>query len=328
MNVLILGGTIYVSKEIARQAKERGHQVTVACRGESGEPPPGVDMIRIDRSNPSSIEALRGKEFDAVVDVASVPFFVKAVLAVLGEVGHYTYVSSVSAYKDPSIAGVSAATGEVFEPVSEDSPDEATGDPELYGRNKVTCENLVRDQFGDRAFIPRPGLIVGPNDTADRFGYWPWRVSQGGQVLAPPKDKKLQWVDVRDLSQWIVTALETGLSGTYDAICQPITWGEFLPKVSEAVGTRAEFVYTTDEFLLDNDVKPFVGDDSLGFWVPSSHEGLLAHDATDALAAGLTIRPLADTIAGWQETNTEADLIAKLSLETEQEVLEAWDTDF
>ncbi|QSB06359.1 NAD-dependent epimerase/dehydratase family protein [Natronoglycomyces albus] len=324
MKLLILGGTVFLSKEIGRQAIERGHEVTVAARGESGEPPPGAQFIRIDRTDPSTLEPLRGREFDAVVDVARIPAHVAETLEVLGDnVGHYTLVSSISVYADHSEPGKSAQTAETLEPIEADFA-EPPGDAQTYGRSKVTVENLVRDKYGDRAFIPRPGLIIGPHDDADRFGYWPWRIAQGGEILAPSADALVQWIDVRDLASWIIGAAERKYKGTYDAICEPIAWSDFLSQIAKAVGTDPEFVYTNSEFLLEQGVNPWAGEESLGMWVPDSMAGMTGYDGKPARDAALHIRPLSETVAGWQETNTEADLQAKLSPEKESAVIAAW----
>jgi 2'-hydroxyisoflavone reductase len=86
----------------------------------------------------------------------------------------------------------------------------------------VASENAVREARGESAFIVRAGLIVGPGDGSDRFGYWPAKLSGNGQVVVPDvMDQPTQQIDVRDLASWIVTGAERGLGGTFDARGSP-----------------------------------------------------------------------------------------------------------
>lgn len=324
--ILVLGGTVYLSKTIANQAALRGHDVTVASRGESGDPPKDVEFVRVDRSSAEGVEPLRGRSFDAVVDVARIPGQVKRVLDVLAdEVGHWTFVSSISVYADHS-----SPDSEVHEPVADDSDD---GAMELYGPNKVTCENLVRDRLGDKAFIPRPGLIVGAGDNVDRLGYWPLRIAEGGEVLAPGRpDRPVQWIDVEDFASWILDAAETGLTGTFDAIGEPVPMSALLDGIAAALiaqGVIAEapsFTWVPQDFLTEHGVNPWAGPDSLGFWLPEpDYDDMLTRDAGPAVAAGLEPAALSETVGRWWAANREApQLVAGLSREKEGALLGAW----
>ncbi|WP_035735988.1 NAD-dependent epimerase/dehydratase family protein [Glycomyces arizonensis] len=323
--VLVLGGTVYLSKEIAAQAVARGHDVTVAARGESGEPPEGVEFVRIDRGDDEGVEPLRGRSFDAVVDVARIPAQVRRVLDVLGDsAGHWTFVSSISVYADHS-----RTDSEVLEPTDADNEDP---DIELYGRNKVACEDLVRERLGGKAFIPRPGLIVGAGDNVDRLGYWPLRIAEGGEVLAPGRPERLvQWIDVEDLASWILDAAERGTSGTYNAIGEPIGMGSFLDGIADALigigaAERPDFTWVPQEFLLEHGVMPWAGPESLGFWLPEpDYDGMIAHDPGPAVGAGLAPSPLGTTVERWWRANAAAPrLQAGLSREKEGAVLGAW----
>ena len=73
--------------------------------------------------------------------------------------------------------------------------------------------------FGDHAVVVRPTYIVGPGDTSDRFPYWPQRLVRGGEVLAPGRrDDPVQFIDVRDLAEFMVRLLEDGRSGVYNVV--------------------------------------------------------------------------------------------------------------
>lgn len=328
--MLVLGGTVYLSKEIARQAAGRGHDVTVAARGESGEPPEDVRFVRVDRSSAEGVEPLRGRSFDAVIDVSRIPAQVKRVLDVLGDgVGHWTFVSSISVYADLSSTG-----HELLEPTDPDSDD---ADAELYGRNKVACEHLVRERMGDKAFIPRPGLIVGAHDVADRLGYWLLRIAEGGEVLAPGgPERPVQWIDVEDYAAWLLDGAgldgDAALTGTLDAIGPPVGMGAFLDGIAEAlldmgvIAERPTLTWVPQEFLAAQGVNPWAGPDSLGMWVPSpDYDGFQSRPSGPAVEAGLRLSPLGDTIKRWWRAKAEVPkLDSGLSREKEGAVLGAW----
>jgi nucleoside-diphosphate-sugar epimerase len=325
MKLLVLGGTVFLSRAVAALGVARGHDVTVAARGESGKPPEGARFVRIDRDEPESLAALRGASFEAVVDVARLPRQVGDALDALAtDAGHWTFVSSCSAYADQSIPGQTADTAPLLEPTASDSADLAV---ELYGRSKVACENLVRERVGDRAFIVRAGLVVGPGDPNDRFGYWPARIAEGGEILAPGAPEDLvQFVDVRDLAAWIVDAAETGVTGTYDAVCPPMSRQAFLTEIARAVETRPTFTWVPGKFLREQGVSPWAGEESLGLWLPlPEYSGFLTRDPTASLEAGLRCRPLGETARDWLAARDEPPaLLASLSREKEAVVLAAW----
>ncbi|MGH3865128.1 MAG: hypothetical protein ACRDQ4_03140 [Pseudonocardiaceae bacterium] len=170
--------------------------------------------------------------------------------------------------------------------------------PELHGGIKVASENAVREAMGNRAFIVRPGLITGPGDYMDRFGYWPARLSRGGRVVVPDTPHQpIQHIDVRDLAAWIVTAGERRLSGAYDAVGPVLELGPTLRHIAALVAADGtELVPVSPDKLTEAGVNPWGGPRSLPMWVPPSHYGLVSHDATSAWAAGLHTRPLADTV--------------------------------
>lgn len=325
MRILVLGGTVYLSKTIAALAHGRGHDVTVAARGTSGDPPHGVRFVSVDRAAADGLSALSGDVFDAVVDVARLPGHVGPALDTLAErAGHWTFVSTCSVYSDHETPGQQAATARVLDPAPADS---LSGDMEQYGANKVACENLVRSRLPDRSFIVRPGLVVGPGDPNDRFGYWPLRIADGGEVLAPGRpDDLVQYIDVRDLAEWVLDAAEAGLSGTHDGVCPPITRSQFLAEIVEALDGDAELTWVPQEFLQEHGVNSWAGEESLGLWLPlPEYGGFLSHDPASALAAGLGVRPLRETTLHWYANRSESPaLLADLSREKEAAVLAAW----
>jgi len=325
MRLLVLGGTVFLSKAVAALAVERGWDVTVAARGVSGEPPPGVHFVPIDRSTPEGVAPLADESFDAVVDVARVPGHVGVVLDALADnAAHWTFVSTCSVYADNATPGQVAATAPLLEPTDPTSFD---GDIELYGRSKVACEKLVLDRLPDRALVIRAGLIIGPGDVGDRFGHWPHRIAKGGEVLAPGgPEEKVQFIDVDDLATWILDAAEAKTSGVHDGIRPPMTRKDFLDQIAAALDVEPEFTWVAQQFLVDHGIAPWSGEESLGLWLPlPEYDGFLTRDTSSAVAAGMNYRPLAETVHRWRAAAAELPVLkAGISSEKETSVLDAW----
>jgi 2'-hydroxyisoflavone reductase len=319
MRILVLGGTQFLGRHVVDDALEHDHEVTLFNRGQTRPQLfPDVEKLRGDRDG--DLTALAGRSFDAVVDTSGyVPRIVAQTIDALGDVGHYTFVSSISVYE-------SLAT-----PPTTDAPLARLHAPagdwrEAYGELKVLCERVVRARFPD-AFVPRPGLIVGPWDPTGRFTYWPARLAAGGRVLAPlPRDADAQVIDARDLAAWIVRAAEDGLSGTYNAIGRPLTRGSLIETCRRVGGAEAEIVWVDPAFLVEHGVGEWM---ELPLWlVEEQYRSMLSVDAEPAVAAGLTTRPLEDTVRDtleWVRSGeAPADPPAGLDREKEEAVLDEW----
>jgi 2'-hydroxyisoflavone reductase len=319
MRILILGGTQFLGRHTVDAALERGHDVTLFNRGRTRpELFPTVEKLRGDRDG--DLDALAGRDFDAVVDTSGyVPRVVRETIDALGEVGHYTFVSSISVYADlSSPPNADAPVAELDEPTENSE--------EAYGALKADCEDVVREKFPN-AFIPRPGLIVGPWDKTGRFTYWPKRLADGGRVLVPsPPDAPAQVIDVRDLAAWIVRAAEAGTSGTYDAVDRPTTREDLVETCRRVADAEAELVWVEPEFLVSHDVGEWM---ELPLWIADpAFAGMLSVDPSRAFAAGLETRPLEetarDTLAWVRSGEAPVDPPAGLAREKEQAVLDAW----
>lgn len=333
MRILILGGTSFIGPHQVKYALERGHEVSIFNRGRT-EPPffhdlfERVEKLRGDRDD--DLTALETGEWDAVLDnSASIPRWVRQSAGLLSErVGQYLFVSSISAYADPSTVGLDedspVATTE------DETVEEVTG--ETYGPLKALSEQEAMTAFPARATVVRPGLIVGPGDPTDRWTYWPVRVDRGGEVMAPgTPDDPVQVIDARDLSAFMIHLLEQGHTGTYNAT-GPATrmgMGPMLTETREALDAQATFTWVDAEFLQEHDVQPWL---HMPAWVPPDGEGggLLQVSIARALEKGLTFRPIGetavDTVAWWKTLDEERQGRSRFGLpaEREVEVLAAW----
>jgi 2'-hydroxyisoflavone reductase len=310
MRILVLGGTKFLGRHLVEIAVARGHDVTTFTRGRTNPGlHDGVEELRGDRTG--DLSALEGRSFDAVVDTSGYdPHVVRNTIDALGDTGHYTFVSTISVYADLS-----------------QPPDERTplADDDEYGGLKARCERVVRERF-PAAFVPRPGLIVGPWDPTGRFTYWPARFAAGGRVLAPaPPDADAQVIDVRDLAGWIVRAAEDGTEGTFDAVDRPVSRRTLLETCREVAGSDAEIVWVDPRFLLEHEVGEWM---ELPLWLASpEYAGMLSADPSAAFAAGLETRPLEekvrDTLA-WIEAGEAPATEAGLDRRKERALLDAW----
>ena len=298
MRILILGGTRFLSREVARQAVARGHDVTCLARGESGPPVTGAAFITADRDAGASAYAGVSGGWDAVIDVARKPQQVQeALLALAGSAGHWSFVSTSSVYaandtpgEDESAGTVSAleAAGGVF-------PGPADNE---YGEGKVACEELVRDLGPGKVLITRPGLIAGPEDESDRFGYWPARLAQErGPVLIPALAEALtQTIDVRDLAAWLVSGAEAARTGTFNAMGPSVPFGELLALSRDAAGYHGSFRTADPQWLHAQGVAYWAGNESLPLWLPEGYDGFSTRSNAAAVAAGLSLRPVEHTV--------------------------------
>jgi nucleoside-diphosphate-sugar epimerase len=321
MRILVLGGTVFLSRAVAVEAVARGHEVVCACRGTSGPVPDGAEHVPLDRGTGDWPAALAG--FDAVVDVSRTPSHVRSAIAALPD-AHWVFVSTCSVYADHRALGGTPETTPLLDAITEDV--DWTSSPEAYGGMKVACERIVQDGAATSAVL-RPGLIAGPGDPSGRFTYWPVRLAEPGPVLAPPADDVVQTIDVRDLAAWVVHAAETRLRGVYDGVGAATLRADFLTEVARGVtDTEPDFAWSDEEFLAAQDVAPWHGPRSLPVWVPGADDrGFMAHDVAPSLAAGLRLRPLADTARdtlAWVRSDPDA-VVTGLTLHEEREVLAA-----
>lgn len=355
MNILILGGTGFLGPHLVDQALERGWSITTFNRGKTapglfdGERYKAITQLRGDRDPAKgdglkSLEAVakamqaEGRRFDAVIDNSSyVPRITKASAELLAPVTMmYQLVSTVSVYGDQSgPQDESTPVGTIPDPTVE----KVTG--ETYGPLKALCERAAERACAGKACIVRPGLIVGPGDDSLRYTYWPVRLAEGGEVLAPrapaPAEQLVQVIDVRDLSAFMLKLVADGHTGTYVATGpqQPVTLEALLAGMATALEAKPTMVWADEAWLLEQQVAPWMG---LPLWIPQSPETAGSGRASNAkaVAHGLRFRPLAetarDTVADFRKTAPErpADFAwgtgraPGITRERERELVASW----
>ena len=333
VKLLVLGGTKFLGRAVVEAALARGHDVTLFNRGRTNpELFPEAEHLRGDRDG--DLSALEGRTWDAVVDPSGyVPRVVRASAELLAPaVGHYTFVSSISVYREPLAPGFdeSAPLEELDDPATENVS-------ESYGGLKVVCERVVAAVFPATHANVRAGLVVGPHDPTGRFTYWPVRVARGGEVLAPGvPGRHVQFIDARDLAAWIVDLAERRVPGTFNATgpVPPVSMGELLEVCKSVAGGDADIVWVDEEFLRAEGVGPWM---ELPLWLAREDGAIFDADVSRAIAAGLGFRPLEETVRDTIEWvaagGTTAPLASGIDIgeagmrpERERELLDAWST--
>jgi 2'-hydroxyisoflavone reductase len=333
MNLLILGGTLFIGRHLVDAALARGHEVTLFNRGrEAPTLYPDVERLAGDRRG--DLAALRGRRWDAVIDTAAyVPSVVESAARLLApSIEHYTFISTRSVYTDYANSGedgpVATLTDEALreaEAIRPEGRSFAMLYGESYGGLKVLCERAAEAAMPGRVLVLRPGLIVGPFDPTDRFTYWVRRLARGGEVLAPGRpDRTVRLIDARDLAAFAVRQIEARAAGVFNtAGADGVTMQSMLDACARAGGGKARLRWASEAFLVAQGVTPW---SELPLWVLEEDNAFLEAGNARAIAAGLGFRPLDETVEdtlAWDRTRGDSELRAGLGADREAELLAA-----
>jgi 2'-hydroxyisoflavone reductase len=325
LDILVLGGTGFIGPHLVRHAVSRGHQVTIFTRGRRDAELP-ASVIRLTGDRNGQLGALEGEKWDAVIDdSATNPDWVKQSTNLLkGSVGTYLFTSSTGVYYPYLKRGLDES-----DPIRYDVDDPKDGSA-TFGTDKAKCEREVLEAFGDKGTVIRPTYIVGPGDTTDRFPYWPVRFARGGEILAPGRrDDPVQFIDVRDLAEFMVTVVESRKGGVFNASGPKsvMTAPQFYEAARAALKPDAKLTFVDDYAFLE--------EHKITYSVPwamlkGNNEGMMSIRNEKAVAAGLKYRPvsqtLRDALAWWPTVPAERRAKPRFAITPEQEekALAAW----
>lgn len=350
LRILILGGTGFIGPNQVRYAVARGHHVTLFNRGKTN---PGlfkgvpniVERLGDRAPKPGNYDSLKDGEWDVVIDnPTTIPRWVReAAEAVKGRAKQYVFISTISVYaaNDTPGADETAAVGTTDTPDAEGTTPNAAGvvnpnavSGNLYGPLKALSEKEAEKAFPGHATIIRPGLIVGVGDQSDRYSYWPVRIEKGGEVLCPPGDDPIQFIDARDLGEWSIRCCENDVFGVFNATgpAKKFTFRQMVEGARDTLKSDAKFTYVTPEFIRAQGLRSWTGQNSIAAWVPSTGAtaGFAQRNIAKAISKGLTFRPYPETVKetlAFYKTLTpdrQEALRSGLTLEKEKAVLAAW----
>lgn len=314
MDILLLGGTGFLGREVARQLITTGHSVTCVARG-SGHVPAGAVLIKADRDQPDSLETVAGRDWGAVIDVATHPSHARRAAQRL-TAKHWVYVSSGSVYTHFD----ATATTEMAE-VHDALEAEVMGDMSQYGPAKVACEEAYRDHHKALTII-RPGLIGGNGDWTGRSGYYPWRFAHptGNDVLVPDATQPTAILDVADLAGWIVHCVVNRICGTFNIGGEATTLGEVYAHCVAITGSSAQARVVDDTMLLKHGVRPWKGPRSLPLWIPDPALRYMSIlDCSKAKLQGFSTRPMEETLAAAQRYEESRQDVRQVGLSDDEE---------
>lgn len=330
--ILVLGGTGFLGPHFVRAALAKGHEVTLFNRGRTN---PGLfqnlEQLRGDREQ-GDLKALEGRKFDAVIDTSAyVPAHATATAKLFADnCAHYQLISTISVY---------GSFGERPDTIDETTPVAEVGEDDVakvntirqsmpfYGAMKARCEAAAEAAMPGRVANLRPGLIVGPGDNSDRFTYWPWRIAKGGEVLCPgDQDGHVQFVDVRDLADWMLHCAEQRIAGVYNVtgFHGRVDMRDVLSACKAATSEPVTLTFVAEEFLKENKVGAYM---QMPLWIPREGRSVVANQK--GIAQGMRYRPIADTVRDtlqWIRAERGDKPFARTGLpaERERELLAAW----
>ncbi|MFT7618261.1 MAG: 2'-hydroxyisoflavone reductase [Planctomycetota bacterium] len=327
MKVLIIGGTSLIGPHVVATLKKRGHEITLFNRGRTNTHLfPELEKLRGDRNK--DLSALKGRKWDVVIDNCGYfPKQIRKSTAVLKDSGFYMFISSVSAFANAHLEDTNdnSPLGKIDNPEEQERITGAN-----YGPLKACCERETTKAFPGQSVIVRPGLIVGPGDSSDRFTYWPTRSARGGEMLAPGKPEwGTQFIDVRDLADWMVHLCEKKTLGTFSALGpnKPLPFGDLLESCKRTSQSDAKFLWMTPEFMKANKISAW-GDMPLYVHPSDNMKRPAMISNKTSVAAGLKFRPVDETTKATLDYHLSRDKTRKfragISAKREAEVIKIW----
>jgi 2'-hydroxyisoflavone reductase len=325
LKVLILGGTSFLGPYLIQELQQQGHEVTIFTRGNRNVDFPCVEKLQGDRDG--HLESLKGRSWDAIIDTSGhLPRIVRDSSKFLAySTKHYTFISTIGVYRDFYTQNIDESYP--VAPLADEKDEEITD--KTYGALKAACEEIIHHYFPNHCLIIRPGLIVGPLDPTDRFSYWPLHLIEGGEILAPGSpNQPIQFIDVRDLAQWIVTMVEHRATGTYNATgpATPLSFEQLLKTCQQMSTNDSSLTWVSEDFLIKHQIQDWV---ELPLWLSYKRTmpGFLNININKALQAGLTFRPLSETLSAiiaWDTTRESRSEQIGLNRDKERTLLNLW----
>ncbi|WP_223700487.1 Rossmann-fold NAD(P)-binding domain-containing protein [Sutcliffiella deserti] len=339
MKILVIGGTRFLGRFIVEEALKQGHEITLFNRGNHNELFPQVECIVGDRHK--DLALLETGKWDVAIDTCGfTPLALSETTKILADkVEHYTFISSISVYKDWIPYGIKenypvlSLSDEEVEKIGYGTSEEINAN---YGALKALSEKAAEQIMPGKVLHVRSGLLVGPHDYSDRFSYWVSRIAEGGEVLAPGRrNRTIQLIDARDMALWILKMADERMTGTFNVTGPntPLTMEDFLLACKRISDSDAELIWADESFLLQHNIAPW---SEMPLWIPESFpltedgepwKGASSINIKKAVDNRLTVRPIEETIKDtldWASSRVNEKPKAGLLKEKEQEILQIW----
>jgi len=305
LKILILGGTSFLGPHQIAYALKREHEVSIFTRGKTipkihQELFSKVEHLIGDRED--NLEALKNRKWDVVIDNSGrkTKWTEDTAQLLVNQVEYYMYTSSISVYY-PYFGGDFSENRSLVTEIPADASEEEIQSYE-YGVMKANSELATLNTFGpERSFIVRPTLIVGPGDRTDRFPYWLARLEKGGDIIIPGRtDEVIQYIDVRDLAEWMIRLVENKTTGIYNGSGPgfKMTTNAFVHGIHANYNSPVNYIQIDDlTFLEENGLY------AIQPWVIELPEyaGMSKSDNSKAIEADLQFRPLSETVSATKE---------------------------
>jgi len=207
MKVLVIGGTLFIGRQLVEELVKGGHEVSILHRRPKHDFGRKVENLMADRNDANSVrQALSTRRFEIVFDNVydwergTTAEQVEATARACGDrLSRYIFLSSVAAYGDGLNHKESDPLASGFH-----------ADP--YVRNKATTERLLfrmHSQHGLPVVTFRPPFVYGPNNPFYREQFF-WDRMRAGRPIVIPGDghRLMQFVYVNDLVQAMVRSMD------------------------------------------------------------------------------------------------------------------------
>lgn len=311
LKALFLGGRDFLGPMIIEELIAAGVEVTIFNRGTTNPHLfPALKWIQGDRDMPegAGLGALRqdlaSNQYDFVIDTwQQSPQAIWDMLHVLrGKVGSYHYTSSIAVYSAWDTVGRHEGS-----PLK-DLRRYALGDPDMtYGYRKLMSEQIIRMLMGGNSTVYRAHGIRGwriPDPTDE--GYWPIRLSRGGDTLLPRADNHmLQMTDAVSLARYILHCAQNDIYGDFNVAYEPMSFDAYLGHCEPIMHPSFNPVWMDAAWLKANDLHPYR---DVPFWRPDP-VGFYSFDVSRAHSSGLVNRSVTamvqDQLKGYRERHPD-----------------------
>ena len=238
MKILVIGGTKFFGIHMVWALIEKGHDVTIATRGQAKDPfGDKVRRIILDHSNPESMKtALSGKHFDVAIDkIAYCSNDIKYLMDAVSS-DRLIYMSSTAVYNLDHMD------------VKEDEFDGKAGllkwcnRPDAsYAEVKRQAEYALWQEYSDKKWLAvRYPFVVGTDDYTKRLLFYVEHVVKGIPMYIDNLDAQMRFICSDEAGEFLAYLTEREVTGAVNGCSDgTVSIREILDYVEEKTGKAA-----------------------------------------------------------------------------------------